>query len=71
MTPLIPTEHELHAYIDDRLDPVRRAQVHAWLAANPQEAAQVEAWRNDARRLRAALAGFGQATTTTDRILGS
>ncbi|BBR54500.1 MULTISPECIES: anti-sigma factor family protein [Pseudomonas] len=70
MTPLIPTEHELHAYIDDRLDPVRRAQVHAWLAANPQEAAQVEAWRNDARRLRAALAGFGQATTTTDLDLG-
>lgn len=70
MTPLIPTEHELHAYVDDRLDPVRRAQVHAWLAANPQESARVEAWRNDARRLRAALAGFGQNTSATDLDLG-
>jgi len=60
MTRLIPSEHELHAYIDDRLDPVRRAEVQAWLVANPQEAARVEAWRNDARRLRAALAGFGE-----------
>ena len=58
MTRLIPSEDELHAYVDDRLDPLRRAQVQAWLAANPQEAEQVEAWRSDARRLRAALAGF-------------
>lgn len=60
MTPLIPTEHELHAYVDDRLEPGRRAQVAAWLAANPQEAARIEAWRSDARRLRAALAGLGE-----------
>ncbi|MFV3383362.1 MULTISPECIES: anti-sigma factor family protein [Pseudomonas] len=70
MTQLIPTEHELHAYVDDRLDPVRRAQVHAWLAANPQEAARVEAWRSDARRLRAALAGFGQNTPAAELDLG-
>ncbi|MDH0303228.1 MULTISPECIES: anti-sigma factor [unclassified Pseudomonas] len=60
MTRLIPTEHELHAYVDERLEPVRRAEVEAWLAANPQEAARIEAWRSDARRLRAALAGFGE-----------
>lgn len=60
MTRLIPTEHELHAYIDERLTPERRAEVAAWLAANPQEAARIEAWRNDARRLRAALAGFAE-----------
>jgi anti-sigma factor RsiW len=59
MTRLIPTEHELHAYIDERLTPERRAQVAAWLAANPQEAARIGAWRN-ARRLRAALAGFAE-----------
>ncbi|MGN8259697.1 anti-sigma factor [Pseudomonas sp. SMSB3] len=60
MTRLIPAEDELHAYIDDRLEPARRAEVQAWLAANPQEAARVEGWRNDARRLRTALAGFAE-----------
>lgn len=61
MTRLIPSEHELHAYVDERLDPVRRAEVQAWLAANPDEAIRVEGWRSDARRLRAALAGVGEA----------
>ncbi|MEX5343701.1 anti-sigma factor [Pseudomonas sp. I2] len=60
MTQLIPSEHELHAYVDDRLDPARRAEVKAWLAANPREAERVEAWCSDARRLRAALAGFAE-----------
>jgi anti-sigma factor RsiW len=60
MTRLIPSEDELHAYVDERLEPVRRAQVQAWLAANPQAAARVEGWRADARRLRTALAGFGE-----------
>lgn len=60
MTRLIPTEHELHAYVDERLEPARRAEVEAWLAANPQEAVRIEAWRADARRLRAALACFGE-----------
>ncbi|WP_236193802.1 anti-sigma factor family protein [Pseudomonas faucium] len=60
MTRLIPSEDELHAYVDERLAPARRAEVQAWLAANPQQAARIEAWRSDARRLRAALAGFGE-----------
>ena len=60
MTRLIPTEQELHAYVDERLTPARRAEVEAWLAANPQQAARIEGWREDARRLRAALAGFGE-----------
>ncbi|WP_295485300.1 anti-sigma factor [uncultured Pseudomonas sp.] len=58
MTDLIPTEHELHAYVDDRLTPARRVEVEAWLTAHPDQAARIEAWRQDARRLRAALAGF-------------
>lgn len=71
MTPLIPTEHELHAYIDDRLDPVRRAQVHAWLAANPQEAAQVEAWRNDAGACARPWPDSGRPPPRPTWILGS
>lgn len=70
MTHLIPTEHELHAYVDERLDPQRRAEVQAWLAANPQEAARIDAWREDARRLRAALAGFGERPSDPALDLG-
>ncbi|HEN8799372.1 anti-sigma factor [Pseudomonas sp. CM25] len=62
MTRLIPSEDELHAYVDERLAPGRRAEVQAWLATNPQAAARVEGWRADARRLRTALAGFGEST---------
>jgi len=70
MTRLIPSEDELHAYVDDRLTPPRRAEVQAWLAANPQEAARIDAWRNDARRLRAALAGFGEQPGAAQLDLG-
>lgn len=69
MTRLIPSEEELHAYVDDRLDPVRRAEVQAWLASNPQAAQRVEGWRADARQLRTGLAGFARphAGTALDR----
>lgn len=70
MTRLIPTEDELHAYIDERLAPARRAEVKAWLAANPQEAARVEGWRSDARRLRVALAGLGEQPGAAQLDLG-
>ena len=70
MTRLIPSEDELHAYIDERLAPVRRAEVQAWLAANPQAAARVEGWRADARRLRTALAGFGELPGAAQLDLG-
>jgi len=65
MTRLIPSEDELHAYVDECLAPKRRAEVQAWLAANPQAAARVEGWRSDARRLRAALAGFAELPGAT------
>ena len=67
MTRLIPTEDELHAYVDERLEPARRAEVQAWLAANPQAAARVEGWRTDARRLRTALAGSRRRGRRRDR----
>ena len=44
----------LHAYVDGRLDPARRAAVAAWLEAHPEQAAQVEGWKRDAERLRVA-----------------
>lgn len=52
-----PTEHDLHAYVDGRLDDERIGMVRLWLRQHPERAAQLEAWRRDAQSLRAALAG--------------
>lgn len=48
-----PDDSELHAYVDGRLDAARRADVEAWLAAHPLQAAEVDGWKRDAERLRA------------------
>lgn len=48
-----PDDSELHAYVDGRLDPVRRIDVETWLVAHPERAVQVEGWKRDAERLRA------------------
>ncbi|TDF84445.1 anti-sigma factor [Pseudomonas sp. H9] len=58
MSELIPSEDELHAYVDECLTPERRRAVEVYLAANPEHAQRVEGWRRDARQLRAALSGF-------------
>lgn len=52
-----PSEDDLHAYVDGRLEASRRAEVEAWLARHPERAAELHAWRQDAQQLRAALAG--------------
>jgi len=36
-----PLENEIQALVDGRLDPARRVEVEAWLAAHPDEAARV------------------------------
>lgn len=58
MSRLIPSEEELHAYVDERLTPERRREVELYLAANPEQAARIDGWRSDARALRTALAGL-------------
>jgi anti-sigma factor RsiW len=47
------TEDELHAYVDNELPVERRADVEAWLAANPDDAARVQSWRAMADALHA------------------
>jgi anti-sigma factor RsiW len=50
-------EHELHAYVDGALDEARRLEVEAWLAAHPEDAAQVQTWAAHNRALHVAFDG--------------
>ncbi len=44
-------EADLHAYLDGELDAAGRADVEAWLAENPDDAARLESWRRQAQAL--------------------
>src|SRR5437764_6292 len=49
-------EPELQAYVDARADPARRAAIDGWLAAHPDDAARVAAYRQLGERCREAYA---------------
>lgn len=49
------SEDDLHAYADGLLEAERRAEVESWLAANPEDAARVQAWIAQNRSLHAAF----------------
>lgn len=51
-----PSEQELHAYVDGRLNAERRQALERYLAEHPALAAELLGWQEDIRRLRAALA---------------
>jgi anti-sigma factor RsiW len=51
-------EAELHAFVDGELSADRRGAVEAWLAAHPDDAARVAAWRAQADLIRARYAGL-------------
>lgn len=52
MTHLPPSDADLHAYVDGQLPLEARAAVEHWLAAHPDRAAEVTAWKQDAEQLR-------------------
>jgi anti-sigma factor RsiW len=56
VTPARLPEADLQAYVDERLDAARRAAVESALAAHPQEAARIAAYRLLGERWRAAYA---------------
>ena len=56
MSELSFTEAELHEYVDGRLPERRRAELEAYLAAHPEEAARLAAYRAQAERLREVFA---------------
>lgn len=55
-TPLPVTDDDLHAYVDGRLDAEHRAAVEAWLAANPDRAAEIAHWQRQNEALSALFA---------------
>lgn len=58
MSPQTPvSEADLHAYADGQLHGPRRAEVEAFLAADPEAARKVDAWRQQAAALHARLDG--------------
>ena len=54
MSELPVSETELQAYADGRLTPARLAAVEAWLAARPEEAERIAAYRRLAQEVRGA-----------------
>ena len=55
------TLDDLNAYVDDALDPVRRAEVEAYLTNHPDAAAQVLAYRRQNEGLRALFGPIAEA----------
>jgi anti-sigma factor RsiW len=47
MSTILPTEQDLHAYLDGELPPERVAAVEDYLAHNPGEAQRLQAYRSD------------------------
>jgi anti-sigma factor RsiW len=50
------TEEDLHAYVDDALDPSRRAEVETYLGLHPDVSRRVRHYEEQQKTLRAALA---------------
>lgn len=48
-----PSELELHAFVDGRVNPEQKAAIDAWLAEHPEEAERIEAYRRLGDGLRA------------------
>ncbi|HLY54782.1 MAG TPA: anti-sigma factor [Stellaceae bacterium] len=55
------TEDDLHAYVDQALDPARQAEVAAYLEQHPEVARRVEVYASQRGELRTALAPLAEA----------
>jgi anti-sigma factor RsiW len=66
MTHMPPSEHDIHAYVDGQLDPPHRSEVERYLARHPEQAEEIQGWRQDAQQLRTLLAGDLAPAATVD-----
>lgn len=64
-----PSEHDIHAYVDGHLDGPHRSEVERYLARHPEQADEVQGWRQDAQQLRTLLAGDLAPAPTLDPAL--
>ena len=62
-------DDDLQAYVDDCLDPVRLADVEAYIAAHPEVASRIAAYRQQRLRLRQAFAEAVPPRPEADRAL--
>jgi anti-sigma factor RsiW len=71
MTELNPTvtEAELHAFADGQLAPADHARIEAWLAGNPDEAANVAAWKVQNGKIRGMFAPYEIAKESDPSLL--
>ena len=56
-----PSEADIHAWVDGRMDAADCARMEAWLVRNPHRAEEIRGWQSDAQQLRAALGGLPPA----------
>lgn len=64
------SEHDLHAYVDGRLDESRRSEIERWLAQHPDAAAEVAGWRQQNDRIRALFSVDAPHADDARRIAG-
>ncbi|MCL6708190.1 anti-sigma factor [Pseudomonas sp. R2.Fl] len=64
-------ESDLHAYVDGRLDETRRAEVEAWLANRPEDAARVADWQAQNAGIRALFSAGGEAKPDDARLFAA
>ena len=61
-----PSDHDLHAYVDHRLNEADQRLMDAYLDHHPDVAARVRGWQRDAQHLRSALGGVLQQPANPD-----
>ena len=66
MISMPPSDSDLHAYVDRQLSEADRRLVETYLANQPEVAARVRAWQQDAQHLRTALSGTLQQPPNPD-----
>ncbi len=66
MISMPPSDSDLHAYVDRQLSEADQRLVQAYLANQPEVAARVRAWQQDAQHLRTALSGALQQPPNPD-----
>lgn len=50
-----PSENELHAYVDNQLEPIRRQELEIWLSEHTEEADKVDHWKKQQQAIQAAF----------------